>query len=301
MQSSLWCERYRPSELKDFVGNEIMKQKFAGFISNQDIPHLLLTGPTGTGKTTASKILVNSIDCDFLLINASDDNNIETVRTKIRGFASTAGFCPLKIILLDEFDGFSRQGQDALRNLMEAFSDTTRFILTANYIERISEPIISRTQHFEVIPPSRKDVAKHIISILTSENVKFNISDVKVILDAYFPDIRKILNECQSATQNLLLTVNVADVINGDYKLKIIEILKGSSKNKFNEIRQIIADSQIRDFTELFKLLFLKVDEYAPNDISKNILFIAEAQFRASSVVDQEINCMALFANIINS
>jgi DNA polymerase III delta prime subunit len=300
-ENFLWVEKYRPTSLANYIGNDLMKKKFESYIANQDIPHLLLTGPAGTGKTTAAKILINSIECDSLCINASDENNIETVRTKIRGFASTVGFNGLKIIFLDEFDGFTRQGQEALRNLMEVFSKTTRFILTANYLERISEPIVSRTQHFEIVPPNRKEVAIHTTEILKKEGVEFALTDVKVIIDAYFPDIRKIINECQLSTHENKLQPDTKQIVENDYKLKIIEILKekGAGKDKFVKIRQVIADSKVRDFTQLYRMLFDHVTDYAAGNISLTILKIAEGQYRDALVVDKEISAMATIIEIL--
>ncbi len=299
----LWVERYRPDALDTYIGNEHLKAKFAGYIAEQDIPHLLLTGTAGTGKTTAAKILVRSIDCDSMIINASDENNIETVRSKIRGFASTRGFKPLKIILLDEFDGFTQAGQGALRNLMEQFSKTTRFILTANYSEKIIEPIISRTQHFKVVPPSRGEVAKHLYDILGKENVKCELADIKFIVNSYFPDIRKVLGESQSSVRDGLLVIDRRHVVENDYKAKVVEILSGSGSkhDKFTTIRQLLADSSVRDFIDLYRMLYDKVTDISPNNVSAAIVAIAEGQYRDSLVVDKEINTMAMIVQLLET
>jgi DNA polymerase III delta prime subunit len=297
----LWIEKYRPDSLKNYIGNEQMKEKFSGYINEQDLPHILLTGPAGTGKTTAAKIILKEIDCDSMVINASDENNIETVRNKIRGFAATRGFKPLKIMLLDEFDGFTQQGQSALRNLMEQFSKTTRFILTANYIEKIIDPIVSRTQHFKVVPPSRKDVAVHLATILKAENVAYVVADIKFMVDAYFPDIRKVIGEAQAASIKGKLTIDKQHVVENDYKMKVVDILadKTSKKEKFSAIRQLIADSGVRDFTDMYRIMFDKVQNFSPNNISGAILAIAEGQYRDAMVVDKEINAMATIINVL--
>jgi replication factor C small subunit len=300
-EHTIWVEKYRPDTLEGYIGNEQLKVKLAQFIKDADVPHVLLVGPAGTGKTTAAKILVNNIDCDSLIINASDENNIETVRTKIRGFASSMGFRPLKLMVLDEFDYFTQAGQAALRNLMEQFSQSTRFILTANYIERIIDPIISRTQMFHVVPPSMKEAALHIATILRKEKVEFAPADLKILLDAHFPDIRKVLNECQNNSRAGKLVIDKAAVINGDFKLKLVEELKSAKKpkDKFSIIRQLLADSQVRDYTDIYRLLFDHVTEIAPGNISAAILAIAEGSFRDSQVVDKEITMMATLVNIL--
>jgi DNA polymerase III delta prime subunit len=297
--TSLWVERYRPDTLEGYIGNAAIKAKFTQFIENQDIPHLLLTGPAGTGKTTAAKILLKGINADVMSINASDENNIDTVRTKIRSFASTCGFEDLKIMLLDEFDGFTQQGQGALRNIMEEHSHTTRFILTANYLERIIPPIISRTQQFHVTPPSMKEVAMHVAGILTKEGVKFALPSLKLLVEAHYPDIRKIINEAQLATRDGELVVDAKEIYESDAKLKIIAILKGSVSGKLQAIRKIVADSQMRDFSDMYRILYDHILEYGSANVPQIILAIAEGQHRDAVVVDKEINFAATIVNIL--
>ena len=135
VDNSLWVESYRPTTLENYVGNEHLKTKVAGYLEAGDVPHLLLYGRAGTGKTTLAKLIVKQMDCDYMVINASDENNVETVRNKVKGFASSMGFKKYKIIILDEFDYMSQNAQAILRNLMETFSQHCRFILTCNYVE----------------------------------------------------------------------------------------------------------------------------------------------------------------------
>ena len=158
----LWVERYRPQDLSTYVGNEHLKSKVERFLDDGNVPHLLLYGRAGGGKTTLAKIIVNSIECDYLYINASDERNIDLVRDKLKTFASSIGFKPMKIVILDEADYLNvNSAQPALRNLMETFSAHCRFILTCNYVEKIIDPIQSRCQTYKIIPPSKKDVALH--------------------------------------------------------------------------------------------------------------------------------------------
>ena len=146
MSNSLWVEKSRPQNLDTYIGNDFIKDKVSIYLESGDVPHLLLHGQAGTGKTTLAKLIVNNIDCDFLYVNASDENSVDAVRDKIKNFASTAGFRPFKIIILDEADFLTPNAQAALRNIMETFSKHCRFILTCNYVERIIDQIQSRCQ-----------------------------------------------------------------------------------------------------------------------------------------------------------
>ena len=300
--NSLWVEKYRPRKLADYVGNEHLKSKVEGYLENDDVPHLLFYGKAGTGKTTLAKLIANSIECDYIIINASDENNVETVRTKVKNFASTIGFKKMKLIILDEFDYMTPNAQAILRNLMETFSKHCRFILTCNYVEKVIDPIQSRCQTFQIIPPTKKDVAVQISKILTSEEIKFEPKALVPIIDASYPDIRKIINTCQLNSIKGELKVDVQNLLENDYKQKVIDILKSSDdkRNKYMKIRQVIADSKATDFTELYTLMYEKVDEYANGNTSNVILLLAEGQYRCGISIDKEIPTMAAIIQILN-
>lgn len=300
--NSLWTERYRPQVLADYVGNEHLKSKVEGYLESGDIPHLLLYGKAGTGKTTLAKLIVNSIDCDHMIINASDENNVDTVRNKVKSFASTIGFAPTKIIILDEFDYMTPNAQAILRNLMETFSKHCRFILTCNYVEKIIDPIQSRCQTFQIVPPTKKDVAMQIANILTKEGIKFELKDLVPIIDSSYPDIRKIINTCQLNSIKGVLKVDTKNLLENDYKVKVLEILKSSDdgRNKFMKMRQVIIDSRVTDFTDLFTLLYDKVDEYAPSNTANVIIELADGQRNMYQSIDKEIPTIATLIKIIN-
>lgn len=299
--NSIWVERYRPATLDNYIGNEHVKAKLRQYIKEQDLPHILFHGKPGTGKTTAAKILVKSIDCDYLFINASDENSVDTIRNKIKGFASTIGFKPLKIIVLDEADFVTPQAQAALRNLMEAFSKTTRFILTCNEVDKIIPALQSRTQIFDLVPPSMSEVAKHVFDILQKESIECNPPDVAVLVKAYYPDIRRIINTAQLQVKSGKLSIDTQQLISSDHKLKMVETIKSklSRIEKINTIRQTIADARIVHFEELYKFLYDTLDEYAGNRVPEIILAIADGQYRDTFVVDKEINFVATLTQII--
>jgi DNA polymerase III delta prime subunit len=300
---TLWTEKYRPTKLDDYVGNEHLKTKVAGYLENDDIPHLLLFGRAGTGKTTLAKLIVKSIDCDYMIINASDENNVEMVRTKVKNFASSMGFKKFKVIILDEFDYMSKEAQAILRNLMETFSAHCRFILTCNYVEKVIEPIQSRCQSFQIVPPTKKDVAVQMSKILKAESVEFDVKDLVPIIDASYPDIRKVINTCQLNSNKGKLRVDVQNLLENDYKMKVLDILKSNddSRNKYMKVRQAIIDSKANDFSELYTLLYDKVDEYAPNNTSGVILFLGEAVANSSLANDKEIIAAATMIKILNT
>jgi len=297
MSHSLWVEKYRPTDLSTYVGNEHLKEKVKVYLESEDVPHLLLFGKAGTGKTTLAKIVVNNIDCDYMYINASDENKVDDVRNKIKTFASSVGFKSLKVIILDECDYLTPNAQAALRNLMETFSKHCRFILTCNYVERIIDPIQSRCQSYKVVPPSKKEVAQQMVNILKEENCTFELDDIALIVNAGYPDIRRVINSAQRQIIDGKLTIDTSSVIQNNYKLQLLEMLSNGSK--LNDIRKLIADNSISDYSELFRLLYDEVDNYGNGKQAECIMNIAEAQFQDVNVVDKEINFMSLIIRIM--
>ena len=300
IKNSLWVEKYRPSTLDSYIGNQHLRSKVKVYIESGDLPHLLLYGRAGTGKTTLAKLLVNNIDCDYLYINASDENSVDVVREKVKNFASTLGFKEMKVIILDECDYITPNAQAALRNLMETFSKNCRFILTCNYVERIIDPIQSRCQSFQIIPPDRKEVAVHLNTILTKEGVKSDINDIVTIVNGGFPDLRRVINAAQRQVVNGELVIDEGMSIQNDYKNQVLEILKTQDKkNSFKNIRQLLADSKVTDFSDLFRLLFDTVDDWGRGHVAECILVLSQYQQSDAVVVDKEINIMAMFIEII--
>jgi len=299
-ENSLWVEKYRPKNLDSYVGNENLKKKVSRYIKEGDVPHLLLFGNAGTGKTTLAKLIVKNIECDHMYINASDENSVDVMRNKIKDFASSVGFKPLKVIILDECDFLTPNAQAALRNLMETFSRHCRFILTCNYVEKVIDPIQSRCQVFGVTPPSKADVARQVSSILTMENIKYNVDKIKILIDSGYPDIRRVINSAQRQVIDGSLDIDEKSIIENDYKLKLLEYLqKNDMKTAFNSIRKLLADAKVRDYTDLYKLLYDELDSYADGHKAGVILIIAEHQYMDTSVVDKEINVMSMIVKIL--
>jgi replication factor C small subunit len=301
-EHSLWVEKYRPQTLADYVGNETIKETIQQYLDNNDIPHLLLYGKAGTGKTTLAKLIVNTIKCDHMIINASDENNVDTVRNKVKGFASSVGFAGFKVVILDEFDYMTPNAQAILRNLMETFSKHCRFILTCNYIEKIIDPIQSRCQSFAITPPTKKDVAIQASKILDAEKITYDIKNVADIVSSYYPDIRRILNTCQLQSAKGELKVDHAIMVESNFQSKLIELLKSSNdkRNLFINIRQAVADNRLNDYSEMYSMLYDKVDDYASGNTANVILTIADGLSKDALVVDKEIVFMSTIIQILN-
>ncbi len=301
-EHTLWCEKYRPIDLSTYVGNETVKETIQSYLETNDIPHLLFYGKAGTGKTTLAKLIVNTIKCDWMIINASDENNVDTVRNKVKNFASSVGFAGFKVIILDEFDYMTPNAQAILRNLMETFSKHCRFILTCNYIEKIIDPIQSRCQTFAITPPTKKDVAVQVAKILDTEGVRYDIKNVAEIINSYYPDIRRVINTCQLQSVKGELRVDKQIMVESDFKTKLIELLKAKDekRNTFINIRQAVADNKLNDYSEMYTMLYDKVDEYAAGNTANVILTIADGVSKDALVVDKEIVFCATIIQILN-
>ena len=302
-ENSLFVEQYRSKTLDEYIGNEQLKQIVSQYINNNDIQNLLLYGTPGTGKTTLAKLIVNNINCDFLYINASDERGIDTIRDKVQGFASSASFKPLKIIILDEADFLTIQAQASLRNIIETYSRTTRFILTCNYLERIIDPLQSRCQVLKITPPSKKEVAQHVANVLDQEDISYENFNIAFIVNKHYPDIRKILNTCQVNTVDGELVIDTSILTSSNYTDAILKELKTANKNSFKNIRQILADSNLDDFEEIYRFLYDNLDEYTKDGVQQAMIIIEieNYMYHANFRIDKEINVMALICSILKT
>ncbi len=296
-EHTLLVEKYRSKTLDEYVGNENVKLTISKYLEQNDIQNLIFYGPAGTGKTTLAKLIVNNLNCDYLYINASDERGIETIRDKVQGFASVASFKPLKIVILDEADFLTIQAQASLRSVIETFSRSTRFILTCNFVERIIDPLQSRCQVLKIVPPSMKDVARHVANILDKEDIQWDKEALGTIVKQFYPDVRKILGTAQLSTIDNTLKLDKSILVSNNYIEQVINELK-TSKN-WKNIRQIITDSNINDYDELFKALYENASAYAGGNEGMVTIILEEYQYHANFRIDKEINIMACMAKII--
>ncbi len=299
-EHSLLVEKYRPTNIDNYVGNESIKNTIKNYITQNDIQNLLFYGPAGTGKTTLAKLITKNIDCDVLYINASDERGIETIRDKVSGFASTMSFKPLKVVILDEADFLTIQAQASLRNVIETFSRSTRFILTCNYLERIIDPLQSRCQTLKIIPPNKVEIVNHLIKVIQKDNIKTSVSDLETIVNNNYPDVRKMLNTIQISTVDNKLILDESTLVESNYMDKVFDELNNKKPN-WRTIRQIIADSNVNDFEGFYRYLYDKSSEYAPGKEGMIAYYINEYSYQSNFRIDKEVNCMALMSKIIET
>ena len=298
-QHSLWIEKYRSETLEQYIGNDAIKARIADCIAKNDIPHLIFAGSAGTGKTTLAKLIVKNIQCDYLYINASDENGIDTIRDKVKGFASTASFQPLKVVILDEADFLTQPAQAALRNLIEEYSAYTRFILTCNYVERLIEPLQSRCELHMLKPPTKGAVAKHVCTnILEVEGVTYDIQDVVTIVNMFYPDVRSIIKTLQQNVKDNKLTITTID---DNWCKPLVEILKKRDKNAWYQVRQLVADSQVDDFQTAYRYMFDNLSEFSYGHDAELSVILDDFIWRAGVVPDKEINFAACIAKVLET
>ena len=298
-QHSLWIEKYRSENLEQYIGNDAVKARIADCIASNDIPHFLFAGTAGTGKTTLAKLIVKNIKCDYLYINASDENGIDMIREKVKGFASTSTFQPLKVVILDEADFLTQPAQAALRNLIEEYSITTRFVLTCNYIERLIEPLQSRCETHLLTPPSKGNVAKHVCTnILDAEGVQYEMVDVATIIKEYYPDVRSIIKVLQQNVRDGKLSIAALDA---NWTKQLIQILNKRDKNAWYQVRQLVADSQVDDFQTAYRYMFEQLPEFSYGHDAELSVILDDFIWRSGVVQDKEINFAAAIAKILET
>jgi replication factor C small subunit len=300
---TLWTDKYRPNTTDGYVfSDNAIKEQIEIMIKERAIPHLLLYGPAGTGKTTLAKILVNQLeidDFDFLQVNASRDNGVDFLKTKIEGFVSTLPFGHLKVVLLDEADYLSPAAQGILRGLMETYQSQARFILTCNFVHKIISPLKSRCYEIQINKSDLTEFTARAATVLVSEEIDFELDTLDSYVRATYPDLRKCLNLLQSSsTTGKLSDPKDSDSGTQDYRLSVVDLFKNG---KIKEARKLLC-SQVRqeEMDEFFRWSYDNLDLWSPSEEGKDeaILIIRDAIVKNSLVADHEINLSAMLVQL---
>lgn len=298
IENSLWVEKYRPQKIADCVLTDDIRKVAEGIVAKGEMPGLLLGGSAGTGKTTLAKALCNEFGYDYIIVNGSNDRNIDTLRTTITQFASSVSLnSDMKVVILDEADYLNPQStQPALRNFIEEFSKTTRFIFTCNYPQKIIQPLHSRSAVLDFTikakdkPTIAGQIMKRVIHILETEGVEFDRASVAKVITKFFPDFRRTINELQRyASINGKIDDGIISAVDS---LEINDLVKAIKEKSFkNAKRWIVETLATVDQHVMYRRMYDSLAEVMePSSIPQAILLIAQYQYKATSAVDPEIN-----------
>lgn len=298
MAKDLWVETYRPTTVKDYVfKDETQRKQVQNWISDGGIPHLLFSGSPGTGKTTIAKVLINELsieDADVLYINASRDNGVEMIRKKITAFSETMPWGDFKVILLDEADHISPEGQAALRGVMEQYHASVRFILTCNYPNMIIPALHSRCQGFHIEKLDQTDFTVRVAEILADNNVEFDIDTLDAMVRANYPDLRKTINTVQMSIADNLLQKPVDDSgASAVWRMDMIDLFKAGNIKQARQL--IVSKARADEYNEIYTWLYRNLDLYTSTDEQYDacVLAIRNGLVKHTQVADVEINLSA--------
>lgn len=305
-ENFLWVEKYRPQTIEECVLPVSLKSTFSDMVAKGEPLNLLFSGTAGIGKTTVAKALCNEMGCDWIIINCSEEGNIDTLRTKIRHFASTVSLngASKKVVILDEFDYSNANSiQPALRGAIEEFANNCRFILTCNYKSRIIEPIHSRCTCIDfVLPISEKPaiaakMMERCAFILSQEGIKFDKKVLGQLILKHFPDMRRIINELQRYSSSGTIDVGILSTI---AEIEIKNLMSAMSNKDFATVRKWAALNAEGSPQEVYRKIYDALGEYIDKQsIPEAIIIIAESQYRSAFVADQEINLVACLVQLM--
>ena len=294
----LWTEKYRPSDINSYVFRDAkQKQQVSGWLADGALPHLLFSGAPGTGKTTLAKVLLNELginSMDVLEINASNENNVDTIRNKITNFASTMPFGDMKYVLLDEADYITPNGQAALRGVMEMYASSCRFILTCNYPQRVIPALHSRTQGFHIEKLDVTEFTARIAEICVTEGVEIDLETLDTYVQATYPDLRKCINLVQqNVVEGVLQKPQAGDSNQSDWMLSAIDLFKGGEYKPAREL--IVSQARPEEYDEVYRFMYRNLDLWGKTQLQQDqaIIIIRDGMAKSSLCADPEINLSA--------
>ena len=294
----LWTEKYRPSDINSYVFRDAkQKQQVSGWLADGALPHLLFSGAPGTGKTTLAKVLLNELginSMDVLEINASNENNVDTIRNKITNFASTMPFGDMKYVLLDEADYITPNGQAALRGVMEMYASSCRFILTCNYPQRVIPALHSRTQGFHIEKLDVTEFTARIAEICVTEGVEIDLETLDTYVQATYPDLRKCINLVQqNVVEGVLQKPQAGDSNQSDWMLSAIDLFKGGEYKPAREL--IVSQARPEEYDEVYRFMYRNLDLWGKSQLQQDqaIIIIRDGMAKSSLCADPEINLSA--------
>ena len=303
--NKLWVEKYRPQVIEEYIfQDDKQKASFLKMIDERSIPHLLLSGVQGSGKTTLAKILINEMQLDendVLTINASDQNNVEVIRDTIKTFISTFAMSGYKIVHLEEADYLTLNAQGIMRGLMEDYADVARFILSCNYENKIMPAIRSRCQCFRFKSSNRDDIAEYMVKILASEHIQFDLDLIDKYISIHFPDIRSIIQSLQKNSVDGILQAHNDEGAVGDYKFELLNLIE---RDQWFEARKLACASVVAEEWEyIFRFLYEnlhKTPKFSAGKYEDGIVIVADHLYKHALVADPEINAAAMFIRLTN-
>ena len=294
----LWTEKYRPADINSYVFRDAkQKQQVSGWLADGALPHLLFSGAPGTGKTTLAKVLLNELginNMDVLEINASNENNVDTIRNKITNFASTMPFGDMKYVLLDEADYITPNGQAALRGVMEMYASSCRFILTCNYPQRVIPALHSRTQGFHIEKLDVTEFTARIAEICVTEGVDIDLETLDTYVQATYPDLRKCINLVQqNVVDGVLQKPQAGDSNQSDWMLSAIDLFKGGEYKPAREL--IVSQARPEEYDEVYRFMYRNLELWGKSQLQQDqaIIIIRDGMAKSSLCADPEINLSA--------
>ena len=303
MEHLLWTEKYRPRTVEDCILPERLRAVFQEYVNQKEIPNLLLAGGAGVGKTTIAKAMCNEVGCDYMVINGSDENGVDTIRVKIKNYASSVSLSGgRKVVILDEADYLTPNAQAILRNAIEEFASNCSFIFTCNYKNKIIDPLHSRCAviEFGLKNGEKAQMAsaffKRITHILNTEKVEFDEKVIAEVVKKHFPDFRRVINELQRYSKLGKIDVGILSQI-GD--ISLTQIVKHLKEKDFTSVRKWAATSEIDNTTFFRKLYDALYDIVKPQSIPQAVLILADYQYKQAFVADHEINLVACLTEIM--